>query len=267
MDADVTPVPEELIRCVGDFRKQPRGHAELELRLGSYADGRFSAGVPRDVFDQLLADLIDTPELVAQEGWTEMIDYHYTTSRNERVRSRVTFDSQRIDMAKEHVAKHSKGNVIFRRAEDTDGSNHEACRVAWALELPLHNPPSVCVPTHVRIKQRRVFQDVRDGAIVWSYELSKTWSANSRSAVEQLQHLSPPVYEVECELVDANGTYLKTHDDEEVAESLLLKSKVLMGEEQHANVDIVSQHAPCDARPGRKRSRSALAATAAASSE
>ena len=63
---------------------------------------------------------------------------------------------------------------------------HGQRRVACALETPVTSPPDVCVPTHVRIKQRRVFRDVRDGAVVWSYELSKTWSASSRSVVEHM---------------------------------------------------------------------------------
>ena len=246
-----SPMPEELVRCVADFRAQPREHAELELRLGSYDDSRFCAGVPRDVFEQLLAELVDTAELVADEGWTEMVDYHYTTARNERVRSRVTFDSQRMEMDSEHVAKQSKGSVVFQRSDRVEASDQEACRVAWASESPLGAPPAVCVPTHVRIKQRRAFRDVRDGAVVWSYELSKTWSANSRSAVEQLQHLSPPVYEVECELVDEAGTYMATRTDAEVAESLLLKAKMLMGDE----MDAVMEVAQSAERPARKRGR------------
>ena len=73
-----------------------------------------------------------------------------------------------------------------------------AFRVMTSQELPVVDAlPVVCIPTHVRIKQRRCFEDVRNGVVAWKYEFSKTWSANSRSVVEQLQHMSPPVYEVE----------------------------------------------------------------------
>ena len=46
-----------------------------------------------------------------------------------------------------------------------------------------------------------------------------------------LQHLQPPVYEVECELVDAGGTYLAARTDEQVAASLALKAQLLLAEE------------------------------------
>ena len=72
---------------------------------------------------------------------------------------------------------------------------------------------------------------MRGGRVVWSYELSRTWSAPSRTAVEHLQHEQEPVYEVECELVDEGGAYLAAHTDEAVARSLLLKAHLLLGEE------------------------------------
>ena len=89
----------------------------------------------------------------------------------------------------------------------------------------------MCVPSFVRIKQRKTFRDVRDNKTVWIYELSKTWSACSRSAVEHAQHMFPPVYEVECELVDEDGSYSSIHKDSHIAMSVLLKAQLLMGEE------------------------------------
>ena len=60
-------------------------------------------------------------------------------------------------------------------------------------------------------------------------ELSKTWSANSRSAVEHAQHMVAPVYEVECELVDENGSYMAANTDVKIARSILMKSQLLLG--------------------------------------
>jgi hypothetical protein len=202
-------------------------HTEIELRLGTHGHGgRFSAGVPRESFEHLEADLLDAPGLQVDEGWTELVDYYYTTARGERARTRVTFDSERMELSTEHVSKRARQSVVVRR----DGDDaYEACRVACASETPLATPPTVCVPSHVRIQQRRRFRDVRDGKVVWSCEISKTWSASSRSAVEHLQHVAPPVYEVECELVDEGGAYRAAHDPQYVAASLLMKTRGLMG--------------------------------------
>jgi hypothetical protein len=216
-----------LAECVARFRAS-KAEAELEIRMGTYDGGRFEAGVPRDVFEQLEEDL-RTALADADDGFTEVVDYHYATKQGP-VRTRVTFDAQHMQLSTEHIVKRARDKVVLRGGGCEESG--DAVRVAWSTETPLAQlPTGACVPTHVRIKQRRVFRDVRDGHVVWSYELSKTWSAGSRSAVEHLQHLQPPVYEVECELVDAGGHYLATHTDEQVAASLALKAQLLLAEE------------------------------------
>lgn len=200
--------------------------AELEIRLGSRdaATGRFVAGVIRDAFDHLEEDLRTCSDLKDDGGYTELIDYHYATKSHGHVRTRVTFDAQCMEMGTEHCVKRAQDDVVLT-FEDT------AARISWATEHPLDGvPPGTCVPTHVRIKQRRRFLDVRDEHVVWSYELSKTWSAGSRTAAEHMQHVQEPVYEVECELVDEGGHYLASHTDQQIAASLSLKARLLMGE-------------------------------------
>ena len=233
---------EDLVRMVAARRGDP--YVELELRLGSYVDGRFVPGVPRDVFEQLESELAQCSSLDAEETWTELVDYHYV-SHQHPLRTRVEFDVKTIQLQTSHVVKEVQSSLVLRGVEEETG--RQACRVACASERPQAQPPQSCVPTHVRIKQRRVFRDVRDGKVVWSYELSKTWSAASRSAVEQLQHHVPPTYEVECELVDQGDAYLGAHSDAYVAESILLKAQVLLGED---SLDAV---APIE--PARKRTR------------
>lgn len=228
-----------LVSCVSAFRTRP--HGELEVRLGSYAEGRFVPGVSKEVFDQLESDL-QLLELDADPGWTELVDYHYTTGRNQQMRTRVTFDTDRIELGREHVAKRSCESAMLCR----DGSS-EGCRVAVSDEPPVVEVPSTCMPTLVRIKQRRCFRDVRAGAVVWSYELSKTWTAVSRSAVEHLQHHQAPVFEVECELVDCGRAYTDGYGDEHIAASLLLKAKGLLGEDSAAELECT--------REGHKRTK------------
>lgn len=241
--------------CVKVFRGLPMGEVELEVRLGSVDEtGRFVAGVTREVFDQLEEELVDTPALQADDGYTEVVDYHYALSRGEQARTRVICDAQAMDMQKTHTIKQSRMSVILRRMDDGGEAPSEACRIACASEAPLTDPPGACVPTHVRIKQRRTFRDVRDGDVVWIYELSKTWSAGSRLAVEHQQHVTPPTYEVECELVDLSRAYLDPRTDSDVAASMLLKAQALMGDETDSTEEGLSV-VQVKTSEGRKRGR------------
>lgn len=227
MDDTHEKVLDRVRGIVREFRAHHE-NGELEVRMGNYLDGKFVPGIERHEFEQLLLDMQNAPTLQGDENWTEHVDYHYTTRGNIRTRTRVTFDSSTMTMHPEHVCKTTKQECLLHHI---GGGETMAYRVSLATEVPVIDPPSVCVPTFVRIQQRRRFRDLRDGNLVWSYELSKTWSASSRSAVEHTQHVSPPVYEVECELVDENKSYLHDNDDERVAKSILMKSQVLLGED------------------------------------
>jgi len=222
-------------QCVKLFRRYGP-NAELEIRIGHKTDERFVPGVSRDVFEQLERDFCDSPGLVAERHWTELVDYFYPLQNGEQARTRVEFDTEHLEMKGTHVVKRSLNDVFVRRMEDAT----EVCRLECSEERPLETPPNMCIPTFVRVKQRRRFLDRRDDCTVWCYELSKTWSASSRVAVEHKQHVSEPVYEVECELLDENMKYTTVRSDEQVSASLLLKMKLLLGEEKERDVEIVA---------------------------
>ena len=159
--------------------------------------------------------------------WTELVDYYYLNQRDDPSRTRVAYDTENMTLKTTHVTKQTRENYIFCR---TDEGDDDACRLSCATEEPLVNPPGTCIPTLVRIKQLKVFQDIRQNSVIWSYELSKTWSSNNRSSVEHLQHMMEPRYEVEVELIDEHGTYMQGLTDQEVADSLLMKATMLLGE-------------------------------------
>ena len=215
-------------------RSRADPNAEVEVRLGTHRNRHFHPGVSRDVFEQLEKDLIESA-LVPDPSWTELVDYHYTTKRARNVRTRVEFDSDEMEVGQTHIVKTRGASVLLSPTE----APGDACRVAYSIETPLEDPPATCLPTFVRVKQRRCFADVREGHVIWSYELSKTWSGASRSVVEHMQHNSEPTYEVECELVDAERTYRGTRSDEEVASSLLLKATMLVGCEGTADMETI----------------------------
>ena len=216
----------DVVRRMVLQHSQCRPTSEIEVRLGKIVKNRFVPGVSKEEFDKLLGELLSCKTLVGEEGWKEVVDYHYTLKES-RVRTRVTFDSQTMTVQTDHVCKEQRSDLVLSLETDREC----AFKIAVSNEIPVTSTPTMCVPTTVRIKQRKIFRDVREGKTVWSYELSKTWSACSRSAVEHAQMLNPPTYEVECELVDEEGAYLDSHSDTHVAKSFLLKSQLLLGEE------------------------------------
>ena len=196
--------------------------SELEIRLGTKTAQGFVPGVSRETFEELERDFEDCG-LKADEKYVEIVDYHYTT-KDGKVRTRVEYDSKDMVLLTHHVKKHSRDFVtLVCRNEDV------GCRIALSTEEPVKQAPSVCIPSHVRVKQRRCFEDVRDGKTVWRYELSKTWSGSTRGAVEHNQHNVPPVFEVEVELVDEDNVYTSTRTDSDITDSILMKAQLLLG--------------------------------------
>ena len=156
-------------------------------------------------------------------------------------------DIQSLKMITEHTKKEALCSSVFQHESSQHG---ETCRIEVSSEIPLKTVPEHCIPTYVRIKQRKRFVDVRDGQEVWSYELSKTWAGSTRTAVERMQHLTEPQYEVECELVDVGGAYMGARTTDIVAESIRWKATNLLGHESHRGDALVAVH-----NSGRKRRR------------
>jgi hypothetical protein len=217
---------ETLVEC---FRGIPKSEApELEIRLGTLTtDERFCAGVGKQFFEQLEQDLLECTTLVAEPGWVEVVDHHYAASDGQEMRTRVTPDTDAIELRRQTIRKRPLQRVrcaVLARLCD------EVCRVSLAQEEVVTTPPSIVIETHVRIKQRRCFRDVRDGKTVWSYELSRTWSGAGYEAAEYQQHNTEPTYEVELELVDEGGVYTSARDAGEIARGVEHKVKLLLGQ-------------------------------------
>ena len=223
----VTP-PTPALLAAGAARRagRARGTLELELRLGRVSSGRsgFVPGVDRRHFENLERDLVES-HLDADRTWEEHVDVCHTDPDGRRLRTRVVYDADRFAVDTTHTLKERRVDTLFRGDDDATA----AVRVAVSEERPADRVPDVCVPSYVRIQQRRSFRDVRDGAVVWSYELSRTWGAPTQAEAEELHHTAPPTYEVECELVDERGAYLASHTDAQVARSLLVKAALLLG--------------------------------------
>ena len=237
-----------LEKCVE--ARRGRTDVELEMRLGQCSD-TFRAGIPRVMFEQLESDLAEAHGLSAETGYTELVDYFYTLSRGQQIRTRVHYDSSRMEIRTEHVEKRLLHSLVASVSDDPG----DACRLEVSTETAVESPPQSTLINYVRVKQRRTFIDRRQGGDVWRYELSRTWSGTTRDAVEYSQHNAEPTYEVECELVDENGAYMEERSDREVADSLHMKVLMLLGYDDVDTVVDVSHIKGCCAGGGAKRVR------------
>ena len=238
---------DHLVRLLGAMRDMPESVRELEIRLGRTSGGRFVPGVDRDTFYRLERDFLDSP-LLPSDRWTEVVDFMYVGKCGGRVRTRVLYDAASFEVVKEHVRKTTRGTVTLCRSDDAD----EGARVAVASEEAVEDLLPSCMPTHVRIKQRRTFVDVRQGRRTWCYELSRTWSGVTRSAAEVRQRTAEPEYEVECELVDEGQAYTHSVSDASLASSLLMKVNILLGDDPSSPLCVQGQ-TPANARQSPQR--------------
>lgn len=235
----------ELLKRCSSIRRTNE-NVELEMRLGQRSDA-FHSGVPRLVFEQMERDLVESPDLVAEPNYTELVDYFYTLPRGRNVRTRVQYDSARMHVDTKHVEKRSIQSFV------TSVSNEpgDACRIEVSSETPVESPPQSTLINYVRVKQRRVFMDRREHGDVWQYELSRTWSATTRDAVEYNQHNCEPCYEIECELVDTSGTYMRERCDDHISESLHMKVLMLLGYDDAETPLEMSNVKNCEAKRAR----------------
>ena len=96
---------DHFVKAVTDYRTRREttpSELECEIRLGRM-ETSFCPGVSQDAFQQLEEDM--NHEQLNCHNWTEHIDYHYLDSRGRQIRTRVIFDSKRMELRTEHVQK------------------------------------------------------------------------------------------------------------------------------------------------------------------
>lgn len=176
-------------------------HAELEFRLGTRRGGRFSADVGFGASDEFLqrcgsrGDSADSPLCFSE--WREHMDYYYTLEGGTRVRTRVSYDSDKCTISTATVAKE-----LSERIELACGTWSVRCDRSTERPVPAEEVPEFVKPEHVALASRAT---ARYGP--WRYDVTMRWDAESRTAVEALQRSSEsePQYLVEIEFVGTRG--------------------------------------------------------------
>ena len=212
---------EQVKKLVTKLRKQ-RG-LELELRLGKIKTHTFETGVDLEFFEEVKTELEGCPDLHSGETWTEEMDVFFVQGKRS-LRTRVTYPSQTMIVQPVTVEKTRVSHVDFTVKAPFD------IRISLEQEtpIPVNDLDPVVEPTLVRLKHVKRYYLKRNDVDTWCFVLSRTWTAPTRTQVEEKQHNEIPVYEIECELVDTK-VYMDDNTDHHVAESLMMKGCDLLG--------------------------------------
>ena len=214
-DSDIVSVA----KIVASFRSQIdlfAGDLELEVRVGQMENGRFVPGVPSQKFEEMEKKLLSNSEL-KNSDWKEHSDFFWN-SQSGPVRSRVEYDVDTLEVA----VTHSRKEVICK--QDVLLCDGVTARVSFSKEHPvIVDDINFCTPWLVRIQQRKQVLWGREN-VSWRYELSRTWSAPTRTDVEIARNSQESQNEVEIEV---EPVYVRSRSDEFVAESILLKAAQL----------------------------------------
>lgn len=197
---------------------------ELELRFGKQLNNRFCSGVNYNIFQEIHEDLMTNEEVKKTECWHETMDVFFDHD-NKEMRTRVSYSSENMTIGKETIIKKKLSSLLVKC-----DSNEYDFRISVSSEehVKTEDLPSIVDPKHVRLKHSKSFFLLKNNVNVWRIDLSKCWSSNSRTNVEEKQHTETPIYEVECELVDTD-VYLKSNDNSHIIKSIIMKGLGLAG--------------------------------------
>jgi len=231
----VTPLSRLIsqIPTSSQMAKYPTGKFELEARLGMYepATGRFVPGVSRAFFEQTLRLFEQYQSWHEVTDWVECVDYYYEIGGGGSGSARTARTSVYVrgggGVTQTHICKQPHGSLTFQ----TESRHRKLYDVRTALNfeevLVESTLPARIEPNLVRIKSRKSFLygRNRDSEPLWSYDMSKVWTAATKSRAEEDQLKDHnTVYDVELELLNPEKYMQVTKQDEMfTASSLLLK--------------------------------------------
>lgn len=173
-------------------RAQKEESLELEIRIGQYRDGTFTSGVTRSHMDRIVQALNANDAVCPTNPnmkWEEVEDFFFTDASSRRLRTRVSFDNDRMCMSSTTIQKQLIDQFIIR-------THALDARISLAAELAVDNVPHAVKPTFVRIKQVRQYNLKTSPFVI---DCSAVWSGSKRSHAEKKQSEEDGVFELECE--------------------------------------------------------------------
>ena len=168
-----------------------------------------------------------SPHVTGDEEWNEEQDFFFTLNGTQ-YRTRVTYDSTTMQVKAHTIEKQNIDTQTFYVLRN-DGTRHDAdIRLSLKTETPVLRLQPCVTTDMVRIKQRRRFTT---SCGRWAFDFAIIWSGPNKTSAEEAQSQKDPMFEVECELLNAAET-LAIQDDERIACSLLLKMHDLLSHEK-----------------------------------
>jgi len=212
-----------VLRITSDMFSKVRKNKniELESRIGKIIDGKFVNGVNQEFFEEVYNEIKNCVDIVSDDHWIEQMDVFFKHNKNS-YRTRVTYPNTTMIINSE--------TIIKTRLEtyDVETDNEYQFRISTSLEEDVNSSiiPTLVDPYFVRLKHiSHHYLSNND----WCVTFTKTWGANSRTEVEKKQHNEVPCYEIECEFLGCNSTYLQKRTDNYAAESFLMKTIDIIG--------------------------------------
>ena len=213
--------------CEGvESSEMAASHIELEARLGFWKtdEKRFETGVDRIFMERALGMLTSFDAWSRVTPWSEMQDIYYKAINGENLRTTILYHDQDKQVCKLHLTK----KVFDRHTVLVEGSDNPDIRISLSLEQEVNADmiPQIIQPDYVRIKQRKSFYYTPLGfpEPMWVFDMTLSWSGQTKAEAEKKQYSELPVYEIECECLSPSA--YRFHKQERrlfVVRSLLLK--------------------------------------------
>lgn len=190
--------------------------AELEARFGILKQGRFVPGVDRQTIDRIIDMMQSSSHMSGDDDWCEEQDFYFSQN-GIQCRTRVEYDSTNMHVQPTTIEKKLLASFDIETQGTLDAKMD--IRISLKCEDKINNMDTCVNTSLVRIKQRRRFV-TQCG--IWAFDFAMIWSGRTKTDAELMQSKADPMFEIECEMIDAKKM-LAIHSNRRIALSLLLK--------------------------------------------
>lgn len=215
-----------------------RGKYELEARFGKWMGQYFQSGVSKQFVEQILSMFDTFGQWESVSPWEETHDYYYKvlSSPDSTVRTTASFVSDPLSGRKyiktEHIRKHVQHKFDCQYVNMGCNAFQYDLRMSLSYEENVRDDelPSIVNPSYVRIKSRKSYfyksENIPQKQPLWRFDITRSWSGNTKTQAELSQKMGNTTYEVELECLDPHALMVSPqHDAFYVSCSMLLKMK------------------------------------------
>lgn len=225
------------------------GTYELEVRFGKWQGQYFKSGVSKSFIEKILAMFDTCSHWTSVLNWEESHDYYYGLPNDkELIRTTAVFQTDpgtgRKRIVTKHIRKRNryKADYMYVMTGGNSIDMHKTLQLFQDFQYDVrvnlnyeekvqdNELPSIINPSSVRIKSRKSYlyksDEFPSSDPLWRFDLTRSWTASSRSEAEMKQKNGETVYEFELECLNPLALMVSPkHDTFYVACSMMLKMK------------------------------------------